>query len=694
MRVFLLSYGAGLAWLLVSCLCLAAETTRESAFAPMVLTNAAQIRNLSAAEAAGAPAVRLRGVVVDESDPRGNALVIADQTAGIYVLGTDNRLAPYHRGDLVEIDGVADPGQFAPIVRVQTARKLGTAPVPKPQQVTYQQLCTGALDGQLVEIAGVVRHCFEPSAGGEVWRMIVAIDGGGVSVRSILPKDPGIKEDAEVRLRAICFYQFNQQRQVLTPVLQVPRGVPVTVEKPAPSDAYAAPVRSAASLLQFAPDASYGHRVHVRGMVTHSEPGSLVWLRDASSGLRVKTRLDQSLQPGDEIDVLGFPVYGSYSPVLEDAVFRKTGSIRPPRPLVLGGLSEAMDHGDDLVALEAELTEVQPVLEGLALSLQRTGTVFKAVMRLPAKQPIPPDWQPGSRVRVAGICSAIHDDDRPLMGVWRAQSFQLLLRSPADVVILARPSWWTARHIMLVLGAISGASILVSGVVMWLARRRLREQEQHRAMAEAEFAAILSERNRVAREIHDTLAQGLVATSVQLRLAKKHANGASSDLTRHLDTAQDLVRTNLEEARSSIWNMRAQVLETGDLTSALRGILHQMAEGAEVQTNIEVKGRARRLAPVIENNLLRIGQEAITNATKHARAKRIELELEYGEKQLELRVRDDGQGFDVAKPPPGGGGFGLVGMRERAATLKGELSLRSAPGEGTEIRLRIPVSGE
>jgi len=119
-----------------------------------------------------------------------------------------------------------------------------------------------------------------------------------------------------------------------------------------------------------------------------------------------------------------------------------------------------------------------------------------------------------------------------------------------------------------------------------------------------------------------------------------------------------------------------------------------VADKDEVETILQVTGRARRLSPVIENNFLRIGQEAITNAVKHARAKHIKLTLNFGGKQLSLTVVDDGCGFDPANPPPSEGGFGLVGMQERALELKGELKVRTVPNQGTEIHLRVPLSGE
>jgi signal transduction histidine kinase len=235
---------------------------------------------------------------------------------------------------------------------------------------------------------------------------------------------------------------------------------------------------------------------------------------------------------------------------------------------------------------------------------------------------------------------------------------------------------------------------VVSGAVMLLARRRLNEQAHRRAMAEAEFTAILSERNRLAREIHDTLAQGLTATSVQLQLVKIRLGGASESASHHIELAEQMVRASLEEARNSIWNMRPQVLETGDLVNALKNILKQLSEGIALETHFEVSGRERRLPASIENNVLRLGQEAITNAVKHAQAQQIRVKLEFGEKHFSITVGDDGQGFDPTNPPPSDGGFGLVGMQERAKELKGKLKVRSAPDQGTEISLSIPLVGE
>ena len=132
--------------------------------------------------------------------------------------------------------------------------------------------------------------------------------------------------DAEILARGVCLYEVNRNiRQAISPLLVVPRDVPILVETAAPANPYELPASSISSLMQFAPEGSYGHRLRVRGVVTRYEPGRYVWIRATERGLRVQTRQVDDINIGDEVDVLGFPGPGDYTPVLEDAVFRKSG---------------------------------------------------------------------------------------------------------------------------------------------------------------------------------------------------------------------------------------------------------------------------------------------------------------------------------------------------------------------------------
>jgi signal transduction histidine kinase len=682
--------------------------------AAQVLTNAAQIRALTAEQTARHLPVRLRGVFLGQNASAEMGFVIADHGEDIYLQGPLAMTSEFSRGDVVEAEGVTDPGGFAPFVQCASVRRVGRGEVPPPRQVSLGDLSNGSLDAQWVEVRGVVRSCEPMPASGRPmpppgtiipsnavarwnerkFKMTLAWGTERLAVQVNDELRPEAYVDAEVRLRGICFSRHNASRQFLNPLLLVPRGVELVVEKPPESDPFQIPLRPVASLLQFDRQEKFGHRVHVRGVVTHHRPGQALWLRDGASGLRVESTQNDPLPVGDVVDVVGFPVSGQYTPALEDAVYRTETRVAPPPPIEMTNLLGLFKHDADLVQFQATLLECRSIGEGYILTLDLNGLRIEASVQLPNSGSAPPEWLPNSQVRVAGICSVVTTEHGPVSGIWEPKSFRLLLRSRADLTVLRAPSWWTYPHIMLLLGVVAGASVGAVGGVMWFARRRLREQDSRRAMAEAEFAAILSERNRMAREIHDTLAQGLVATSVQLRLAKKQLGQNSGGVGQYLDAAQQLVRESLEEARNSIWNMRSHVLESNDLAGALTGILKQLSEGTGIQATIAVTGKARRLAPVVENNLLRVGQEAITNAARHAHASRIAVTLDFADEQFRLVVSDDGRGFNSAQPPPGDGGFGLVGIRERAAQLKGDLNIRSAPGDGTEIRLSVPLSAD
>jgi ligand-binding sensor domain-containing protein len=221
----------------------------------------------------------------------------------------------------------------------------------------------------------------------------------------------------------------------------------------------------------------------------------------------------------------------------------------------------------------------------------------------------------------------------------------------------------------------------------------------HRARVRAmrqRFAAVLAERSRLAREMHDTLLQGFAGVSLQLDVLRHRLGGSAADdpVVTQLDHVLGQVDSCLIEARRSIGDMRALALEHGDLVLALRRVGGQIAQETSVPVEVTVTGTARRLPPTVETELLRIGQEALTNASRYARATAIAVELRFERRQVRLVVRDDGQGFDAgAVDDPRAGRFGLKGMRERAERLGGRFALRTAPGSGTDIDVCVPVKG-
>ena len=204
-------------------------------------------------------------------------------------------------------------------------------------------------------------------------------------------------------------------------------------------------------------------------------------------------------------------------------------------------------------------------------------------------------------------------------------------------------------------------------------------------------AAILDERNRLAREIHDTLAQGLTGIVIQLEAAKEILSTAPDRAHSHVVRAAALARESLTEARRSVRALRPQVLEHQDLPSALERLASQFAATAQLPITFTLHGSPSPLPTEVAANLLRISQEAIINAWKHGKPQTISLDLEFFAHELHLRVQDDGRGFDILSSPPGSG-FGLTSMRERAERLGGVLTITSTPGHGTTIAVTVPNS--
>jgi signal transduction histidine kinase/ligand-binding sensor domain-containing protein len=256
-------------------------------------------------------------------------------------------------------------------------------------------------------------------------------------------------------------------------------------------------------------------------------------------------------------------------------------------------------------------------------------------------------------------------------GIWNTQGAALQFE--------LRPHFYQTVWFYVLLATLAAAL-----VVLLLRLRLLR--------AEREFRVVLAERNRIAREVHDTLAQGYVGVSVQLEVLSELLRHNKTDAAAHqLDSAREYVREGLADARQSIWALRSQDSNENTLPVTLRRTTEQ-ATGNGIESDFSLYGAYRPLPAETERAFLRVAQEAIHNVKKHAGAKHLWVQLEYGPGEIALVVRDDGQGFAAgngAVSPPGH--YGLTGMRERAETIKGALEVVSEPGSGTTVRLQAPA---
>lgn len=287
------------------------------------------------------------------------------------------------------------------------------------------------------------------------------------------------------------------------------------------------------------------------------------------------------------------------------------------------------------------------------------------------------DWVEGGDRRAAYYTSLAAGDYRFLVvasnndGVWST--------TPASFAFTLRPHFYRTYWFYTL--CVAGLALLA-----WqLYALRLRQ-------VRARFDAVLQERNRIARELHDNLAQEILGVSVQLEIVTRLLNSAPEAARSHLDRARSLVRSSMAEARRYVWDLRSQSLDDRDLPAALAEMTRRLTAESGVHTQFEVGGTLRPLPKQIENNLLRIGQEAVNNAVRHARAEHISVRLVFDATSVRLKVKDDGRGFDAETQGGSNGHFGLVGMRERAREMGGEVRVGSRPGEGCEVEVNVPVS--
>jgi signal transduction histidine kinase len=651
-------------------------SAQTSAKTPISFLRADQIRRLTPDQAALGYPVRIRGVItMDAPSPD---FFVQDRTAGIFVEGSVTPRFTHLIGEFVEVEGVTGPGKFAPVIRETKLRVLGHQALPKAPLFPFSQLENGQQDSQWVQVRGIVRSAEVDKTS---WReptlaLRVASEGGEFNVRVPIDHEQNFSSwvDSEVLIEGVCGSLYNADRQLTGILFYVPRLSFVKIEAPAKE----VPV---SALLRFSPGMEAQHRVRIRGVVEYQHLGSDVFLQIQGKGLHVLTSQPTPLAIGDLVDVLGFPAMGGASPILENAVFHRLGHQKEPDPVRMDFDKPWEQFDSVLVTTDAKLLSRQSQPDGIRLMLQNGEMVFDATLPLgfSGDSTIPLN----SLVRVTGICLVRSG------GLWRVpESLGMLLRSPKDVVVLRAPSWWNLRHTLWLLAITVSILLAVTAWVVLLGRR-LREQI-FITRQKLKHSAVLEERNRIARELHDTLEQELAGITMQLDLATDCFQQAPRVAQQALQTARDMSRHSMVEARRSVWDLRCQLLEHGDLVSAMSHILEPLISADRAKVNVTIKGTPVRLPGQKEMNLLRIGQEAAANALKHGRPRNVNIELLYTSTAVCLNVIDDGCGFAASQAAPTGH-FGLLDMRERAHSMGTELNVESEPGRGTHISLNVPL---
>jgi len=475
--------------------------------ASAVLTNAAQLRALPPLAAARQLPVKLRATVT-AANP--SSIFLQDETGGTFI---NFPLTPpaIDPGTVLEVEGVTYVGRFITGIGSARFRVIGHGALPVAVPVGFDELLSARRHYERVEVSGIVRSVVRLT---EFDRFVLSVALGSrrlevqIVAHGVTNLPPLV--DAEVRVTGLAAGYINNWHQLIAPQLLVNRLEDLHVETAPLADPFSVPLTSSSALLNFNPAGVSNHRVRVRGVVTHRQPGEALFLRDAEHGLLVQTAQTDAVQPGDIVEAVGFPVMGRFSAFLEDATFRITGSGDDPQPLP-STLTEALTGTNDanLIAMDAQLLEVLENPAETLLVLRAEDTAFRA--RMPRARL---SLRKESNVRLTGVCRVEEfSSSGGGFGV-SPRSIELLLRSPADIAVLVAPSWWTAQRLAVATSVLLGLAL---AAFVWVAMLRRRVVEQSLVIREkVQREAALEERHRMAREMHDTLAQSFSGLGFQL----------------------------------------------------------------------------------------------------------------------------------------------------------------------------------
>jgi signal transduction histidine kinase len=669
---------------------------------PPVLTSAEAVRQAARGSDGEERMARLRGVVV-YSAPNGQPFFVQDETGGVCVSGSrdkalKNELRP---GAVVEVEGMAlagrivaknAPGKREPI-RVNF---VAEGELPRAVEATVAQLAERRFQGVLVEVSGIIRSIRAEAYGASIQDTLVLVLADGHS-RLILSM-PGWRGQgglpqhlvgAGVKVRGVFNGTPLDRQPAFGHRLFISSLKEIRIERPA-TPLFGGPLYEIGPLREALLHEPKPERLHLRGRVTVPIPGKGMYVQDETGAIWV----DAAPVPetGETVELAGFGVWRDGAPVIEDGTWRETEpSIAVGAPLITAeaALSGAMDG--QLVQMEALLLTESSASEGSTLVFQSGDRVFLARFGNPRMRPA--SFGEGGWLRLTGVCVNTYAPPFREPGLGRPASFHLLLAGPEAIAISGTPGWWTVRRIVTVV-AVLAALALAAAVWATTLRQRVEQQtEQIREHLARE--AVAQERLRIARELHDSVQQDLLGITMQLKATHRLLESEPERARNALTLASAMVRRSQAETHRAVWDLRERAAEHTDLVPALEEMVAGLTTDESPRVEVICSGERRALPAAIESQVLRVAQEAVTNALKHGRASRIAIEVDFSQEKLSVTVRDNGRGFDADHPPAAHSGhFGLFGMRERAIKLHADLRVTSKPGAGTAVHLDVPLPSD
>jgi signal transduction histidine kinase len=646
-----------------------------------LLVNAVDVHRLKREEAQRGYPVRIRGVIT-ATLPEHQAFTIQDSTRGIYVQDySESRSDPPHIGEFLEVRGISDPSLFAPVVNASNVQYLGIGNLPEPVHPTRDQLMNGSLDGQYVELQGILSSVQPDGV------ILLTTDGRikcDLRVVGLQPSDLVHYEDALIRVRGCFLATWDYvTHQVKMDEIRI-YGGSITVDQPAPTDLFSVPRKTASSLFLFDPQASMFQRVKVAGQIIHIR-GAECFMMDGNDGVRFMAKHETHFTAGDLVEVVGFPEISAGSPILREAVVRLTGHADLPPPRVL--------QPDDLVRTDLDSTRVR--VKAVLVDQRPAGSGQTLEMRMGLRSVLASLPATDDRIRAIPVGSLLE-----LTGTFATQgvgqnaaSSELLLNSPADIVVLARPPWWTLAKLFVILGALA---CVLAITVLWISQLR-RKVEQRTAELEAQIQerqrveqqhAMEQERARIAQDLHDELGSSLTeitmlgirarATATPLETRGKHVE-QMSDKARQMVTALDEIVWAMNPTHDSLASMVSYFSLYAERFLGLANIAWRL-EGPIKPDDHAVDSRHR-------HQLFLAFKEALTNIVRHSGATEVRLTIEIERGHIRLTIIDNGRGWAGASAA---GMDGVNNMRARLEKLGGRFEVTSKAGEGTTVRFELP----
>ncbi|HEV2692543.1 MAG TPA: ATP-binding protein [Verrucomicrobiae bacterium] len=651
-----------------------------------ILTMAIQVQQLTRDAAARAYPVEIHGIVTSVANDF-KSFLIQDSSRAVFVwVGDESPASLPQQGDFCKLEGISQVADFSPIVLMHHATVLWKGQMPQPISPSRDQLLSGSLDAQYVEIRGLV------IAANDTYMTLLTADGIlDLDVSPVPSRQWNAFLNSIIRVRGCLVANWNPETHqvVFDPQIRLHlRSAIISLDTPPPSDLSVADMIRASDLMKFDARFDTFRRVKVCGQVVHvnSDTG---FLMDGETGLQFQLNKPSSLVPGDVVEVVGLVELGQASPVLRQAVASKIGHSPLPKPskLSLNSLSNIYDS--TLVSVEGTLVEIQNHGTEQALELQVGVKSFLA--RLDSKR-LPDNFcELGSRLDLTGTFRAL-DGDR--LAGRDVNSFELLLNSPADVKIIARPPWWTLRRLLAtVTSLLLGLALAFIWIVLLRHQVGRRTQQLGHEITERERAeklrAIEHERSRIARDLHDDL--GSTLTEISMIATLGHGLQIGSEI------AAARLREIAEKSRSMVSALDGVVWVVNSKNDTLSSLIEYLASYAEeflikaqVSCRVEIpKGHLEKvIAAEIRHDVMLAAKEALNNAVRHGRPTEILLQICIDGNTLDILIQDNGGGFNPGQAK----GNGLGNLEQRMSKLNGSCEVKSIPGKGTSILLKLPLT--